>query len=172
MEPLSAAIIGGAALAGAGISAFSAKGPSSSTHLAKLNLKYGKLYDEWAARNMPSYNRAGMEAAGFNPILAITAGQAAHGMANTPGHGAYDASGGAGSEIASGVASAVNAYYDLAQKKENVDLTKAETKYKNAQRKLVDFQRKHPGNPLQALSSQDGLFGSIGDKVGEWKQDP
>lgn len=167
MEPLSAAILGGAALAGSGITALSTKKPSSSTHLAKLNFKYGKLYDEWAAKNMPRFNREGMEAAGFNPILAITAGQAAHGMANTPGHGAYDASGGAGSELASGIASAVNAYYDLAQKKENVALTKEETKLKEAQTKLTDFQREHPGNPLQALGAQGGLFDKVGDWIGK-----
>lgn len=133
MDPASALILGGASLlgslGGAGMQIAGAKKPSSSTHLAKLNLKYGKLYDEWAAKNLPTLNRAGMEAAGFNPILAINSGHSASGMANTPGHSAYDALGGAGKTIGDSVSNALNAVHSASQ----LDLMDAQKDLMNAQ---------------------------------------
>lgn len=91
--------------------------PSSTTHQAKLNLKYGKLYDTWAAQNMPTLNRQGMEAAGFNPILAINSGEAAHGFSGVSGHSGMS---GIQSDLGD-IGSAAGAYLDLKNKEQMLD---------------------------------------------------
>lgn len=129
---IGAGIIGTAGLGSSAISAASQQAPSSTTHQAKLNLKYGKLYDEWSARNLPSLNRQGMEAAGFNPILAYSQGTTGHGMGSVSGAPPYNSIGNA--DFGSDVSSAVQAYFDirsrqnqLAQQEANINLTNAQS---------------------------------------------
>lgn len=119
-----AGILGASALGSSAISAASRVSPTSTTHQAKLGLKYGKLYDTWSAQNMPSLNREGMERAGFNPILAITNGQAAHGMPSFSGNGAYESVGDLG--FGDAVSSAVNGYFGIKQQRQQLDNMKSQ----------------------------------------------
>lgn len=123
-----AGTIGAAAQLGSDLfGAATRQAPTSSTHQAKLGLKYGKLYDEWSARNMPKYNRAGMEAAGYNPILAYSDGQAAHGMPSIAGASAYD------SFQSPDLQSAVSAYFQQQEREQGLDMQRQQIANAKAQ---------------------------------------
>lgn len=157
---LGAAADAGLKAADVGAKLATAQKATSSTHQAKLGLKYGKLYDEWAARNMPTLNRAGMEAAGFNPILAINSGESAHGMANVGGHAAF---GGIDTDMAGSASSAIDAYYGIERQKKaldqaaaNIDNTNANTSLANMRKLKVLFDMIHPNGMWQSLSKNLG----------------
>ena len=68
------------ALGSAGIGAFAAGHSayqqyqyqrSLQEQAAELNYNYNKKYTKWSSKNTPSYNRAGLEKAGYNPLLAL-----------------------------------------------------------------------------------------------------
>lgn len=68
LAAMTAASAAGSALGGLGNSAISAyQQKKLAAYQAKLNYKYA----EKQSRNQPTWNRAGLEAAGFNPMLAV-----------------------------------------------------------------------------------------------------
>lgn len=144
-------------MAGAGITAASQQAPSSTTHQAKLNLKYGKLYDTWAAENLPTLNRSGMENAGFNPILAYSQGHSGTGFSGVSGSPAYSSIGNA--DFGSTVSSAVNAYLDFKTRQNNLMLQNEQLKVlssqadrNTAQAELSRSRALHPQGMIEAFS--------------------
>lgn len=131
---IAAGILGTASLGSSAIGAASRVSPTSTTHQAKLGLKYGKLYDTWAAQNMPSLNREGMTKAGFNPILAINSGQAAHGMPSFSGNGAYDSVGDLG--FGDAVSSAVDGYFGFKNQKQQLENMESQKQMFDSQAEL------------------------------------
>lgn len=153
-------------MAGAGITAASQHAPSSTTHQAKLNLKYGKLYDEWSAKNMPSLNREGYERAGYNPILAFQSGGTGHGMGSVSGSPAYNSIGDV--DFGSSLSSAISAYYDIKQRNAALDNAKAQTNLVNAN--AAKAWREFMLPPKLSSAQQVERLMRYATKHGVWKQ--
>lgn len=85
-----------------------------SKSLMRYQSKLARKDAKWTATELPTYNRQGMESAGFNPILAYSQGT---GQMSNPSIPSFDA----GFDISS----AVNAYNQLRATDAAVDLNKA-----------------------------------------------